>query len=96
MNKKFCCERLKGAYSVENGFGINFRVIKFSEKLYSQLKVIDPLMIDKGYVMTSGYINTINDEQTMSLFINNCPFCGQKLSDFYKSDDYVQEIIESY
>jgi len=25
--------------------------------------------------------------------MNYCPFCGQKLSDFYKSDDYVQEII---
>ncbi|SHG85420.1 hypothetical protein [Chryseobacterium vrystaatense] len=95
MNKQeFCCERLEGAYTVPNTFGINFRIVKFSETLYNKLKVIDSLMINKGYVMTSGYINSINDTQTMSLFINNCPFCGQKLSVFYKSDDYVQEIIE--
>ncbi|WP_426479369.1 hypothetical protein ACP3T3_07945 [Chryseobacterium sp. CBSDS_008] len=93
-NKKFCCERLEGAYSVQNGFGLNFRIVKFTEPLYSKLKLINPNMLDKGFVMTSGYIHTINDEKTKSLFINNCPFCGQKLSDFYKSDDYVQEIIK--
>lgn len=92
-DKKFCCERLEGAYTVGNGFGLNFRIVKFSENLYNQLKIINPKMTDKGYVLTSGYIKSINDEQTMSLFINNCPFCGQKLSDFYKSDDYVQEVI---
>jgi len=93
-NKKFCCERLEGAYSVQNGFGLNFRVVKFTEPLYSKLKLINPNILDKGFVMTSGYIHTINDEKTMSLFINNCPFCGQKLSDFYRSDCYVQEIIK--
>ncbi len=28
-NKNFCCERLEGAYSVQNGFGLNFRIVKF-------------------------------------------------------------------
>lgn len=93
-NKKFCCKRLEGAYSVRNELGLNFRIVKYTENLYSKLKLINPDMSDKGYVMTSGYIETINDDRTMSLFINNCPFCGQKLNDFYKSDDYVQELIE--
>jgi hypothetical protein len=92
-NKNFCCERLKGAYLVGNGFGLNFRIIKYSEKLYNELKEIKPSMLNKGFVITSGYRKSVDDEGTMKMVINFCPFCGQKLSDFYKSDDYVQETI---
>ena len=92
-NENFCCERLKGAYSVKNDFGLNFRIIKYSEKLYNELKQIKPSMIDKGFIITSGYQHSVDDERIMKMIINHCPFCGQKLSDFYKSDDYIQEII---
>lgn len=51
-NKKFCCERLEGAYIVQNGFGLNFRIVKFIEPMYSKLKLINPNMVDKGFVMT--------------------------------------------
>ena len=92
-NENFCCERLKGAYLVKNDFGLNFRIIKYSEKLYNELKQIKPSMIDKGFIITSGYQHSVDDERIMKMIINHCPFCGQKLSDFYKSDDYIQETI---
>lgn len=92
-NNKFCCERLKGAYLVENSFGLNFRIIKYSERLYNELLQIKPSMPDKGFLITSGYKHSVDDAEIMKMVINNCPFCGQKLSDFYKSDDYVQEIV---
>lgn len=78
---------------IGNSFGLNFRIIKYSEKLYNELKQIKPFMNDKGFVITSGYKNSVDDIETLKMVINNCPFCGQKLSDFYKSDHYVQETI---
>lgn len=55
--------------------------------------LLNPKANDKGFVITSGYTISVNDRETSRMIINYCPFCDQKLSDFYKSDDYVQEII---
>ncbi|SIT26212.1 hypothetical protein SAMN05421786_1223 [Chryseobacterium ureilyticum] len=92
-NNKFCCERLKGVCLVENSLGLNFRIIKYSEKLYNDLLQIKPSIPDKGFLITSGYKNSVDDAEILKMIINHCPFCGQRLGDFYKSDDYVQETI---
>lgn len=93
-DKFFCCDRLKGAYHIGDSFGLNFRIVKYSEKLYNDLKQIKPTIESKGFLITSGYRDSIDDKETMKMIINYCPFCGKKLDDFYKLDDYVQEIIK--
>lgn len=92
MEKK-CCEKFDYYNSGENTMGLNIRIIKSSGVVREKMLLINPKSSDKGFVITSGYKNSINDNGTMSMAINYCPFCGQKLSDYYKSDDYVQEII---
>ena len=40
--------------------------------------------------MTMGYDTFTFDAPTV--FISFCPFCGANLYDYYKSDEYVNEI----
>ena len=93
MSKKFCCEKLSFFGRPENNMALNFRIIKSAGIIREKLLLLNPKANDKSYVITSGYKNSIHDEGTMRMVIDYCPFCGQKLSDFYKSDDYVQEVI---
>lgn len=92
-NNKFCCQKLSSFYKTENGFGLNFRIVKYIGIFREKMLMLNPKANEKGFVITSGYKNSVNDEGTMRMIINHCPFCSQKLSDFYKSDDYVQETI---
>ncbi|MCT2409282.1 hypothetical protein NZD88_17165 [Chryseobacterium antibioticum] len=96
-NKKFCCEKFEFRYDGEKTMGLNFRIVKYNEKflekeaeLYNK-KIED--IFDKAYFVTDGYNGLITDFSIKKMVINHCPFCGQKLRDFYKSDDYVQETI---
>lgn len=66
-NNKFCCERLKGACLVENSLGLNFRIIKYSEKLYNELLQIKPSIPDKVFLITSGYKNSVDDYKSLSI-----------------------------
>jgi len=94
MNKQFCCEKLSFFGRPENNIGLNFRILKYKGIIREKMLLLNPKANDKGFVITSGYKNNIHDKGTMRMIIDYCPFCGQKLSDFYKSDDYVQETIE--
>ena len=96
-NKKFCCEKFEFRYNGEKTMGLNFRIVKYSEKflekeaeLYNK-KIED--IFDKAYFVTDGYSGPITDFSIKKMVINHCPFCGQKLRDFYKSNDCVQETI---
>lgn len=93
-NKKFCCNRLAAFYNTENRISLNFRIVKYIGSFRENMLLLNPEATDKGFVITSGYVISINDKGTSRMIINYCPFCNQKLSDFYKSDDYVQEIIK--
>ncbi|MDH5035830.1 MULTISPECIES: hypothetical protein [Chryseobacterium] len=92
-NKNFCCERLSFFNRPQNKASLNFRIVKYIGDFRKKMLLLDPKADEKGFVITSGYEISVNDEKTMRMVVNYCPFCGQKLSDFYKSDDYVQEII---
>lgn len=92
-NKKYCCEKLSFFNRPENDMALNFRIVKYVGEFKEKMLMLNSNANDKGFVITSGYKKSVNDEGTMRMVINHCPFCGQKLSDFYKSDDYVQEII---
>lgn len=74
--------------------GLNIRILIYKGIIREKMLLLNPKANDKGFVITSGYKKSIHDEGTMRMIIDYCPFCGQKLSDFYKSDDYVQEVIE--
>jgi hypothetical protein len=93
MSKKFCCEKFNYYGSGENGMGPNIRIVKYKGIIREKMLLSNPKANDKGFVMTSGYIKSIYEEEAKMFVITHCPFCGQKLSDFYKSDDYVQEVI---
>lgn len=77
--------------------GPNFRIVKYGRDIllkeaeFYNKKLED--VFDKGYFITEGYSGEISDFSIKKMVINYCPFCNQKLSDFYKSDDYVREII---
>jgi hypothetical protein len=92
-DKKYCCEKFSFFNRPENNMALNIRIVKYVGDFRTKTLMLHPNFNDKGYVITSGYENSVNDEKTMRMIINFCPFCGQKLSDFYKSDDYVQETI---
>jgi len=94
MNKKFCCEKLSYYDSGENTMGLNIRILMYKGIIREKMLLLNPKANDKGFVITSGYKDSVNDKETMRMVIDYCPFCGQKLSDFYKSDDYIQEVIE--
>lgn len=96
-DKKFCCQKFEFHNTGEKTMGLNFRVVKYGEnflareaELYHK-KIED--VFDKAYFITEGYSGQITDFSIKKIVMNYCPFCGQKLSDFYKSDDYVQEIV---
>ncbi|WP_419868347.1 hypothetical protein [Chryseobacterium sp. CT-SW4] len=92
-NKKFCCEKLEAFYRTDNGISLNFRIVKYIGSFREKMLLLNPKINDKGFIITSGYDKSVNDLETTRMVINYCPFCNQKLSDFYKSDDYVQETI---
>jgi len=93
MNKIFCCEKLSFFGRSENNVSLNFRIVKYEGAFRENMLLLNPKANDKGFVITSGYENSIHNDGTMRMIIEYCPFCGQKLSDFYRSDDYVQEIL---
>lgn len=92
-NKKYCCEKFSFFNRPENNMALNIRIVKYVGDFRDKMLMLNPNIGDKGFIITSGYKNSINDEGTMRMVINTCPFCSQKLSDFYKSDNYVQETI---
>jgi len=86
---KFCCEKFNFFYSGDKNKGLNIRIIKYSKNFIER----GGLDFDKGYFITEGYTGMI-DECNKKMVIQHCPFCGSELKRRYKSDDYVQEIMD--
>lgn len=80
---KFCCERFEAAANLRREQGINIRIIKFNKE-----ELLDQKNLYRFFV-TPGY--KIGDKSTPTLNIAHCPFCGQNLFLFYRSDEYVNE-----
>ncbi|MEX0273998.1 MAG: hypothetical protein AB3N16_06445 [Flavobacteriaceae bacterium] len=91
-SRKFCCERLKGLYTVEKEFGPNFRIIKISDNFKTQslrrgIEINDYLR----YLITSGYDSKLSSSLTDVIFIEYCPFCGNELSRVYSENVFINE-----
>lgn len=87
--KKFCCVKFGFHYETSNSTGLNFRVVKLSDEFIKR----GEMKIDRSFMITEGY----TDHKFMEckhIVMQHCPFCGTKLHSFYKSDEYVQEILD--
>ncbi len=98
---KFCCFRFEMYYTLENRCCYNIRKVKLTSprltehgmmKYYNipSLRGTKHKRADICFVMTMGYDTFTFDAPTV--FISFCPFCGVNLYDYYKSDEYVNEI----
>ncbi len=78
-------------YNADREYGLNFRVIKLSDKFIKRGEI-------KGspfrFLITGGYSEM--NENTMKMFIDYCPHCGRELSARYNSDEYINEINHEY
>lgn len=82
---KYCCEEFKFRATLPNCKGPNIRVIKITGPHYDY---------DVGkfvFVMARAYLDKYSVDN-MIVVIKYCPFCGKKLSKFYKDDAYAHEI----
>jgi len=68
--------------------GLNIRIVKPNKDFIER----GNLNIERTYFVTEGYPDTIGECQK-KMVINYCPFCGSDLKREYKSDAYIQEIM---
>lgn len=98
MIKKYCCLNFQIHNTFENSFGLNIRIAKASKQFMDRSNASGfPLDNPISFYLTEGYQGTLNDNLNLNMkrmVIWYCPSCGTKLHDFYKSDEYVQEIVE--
>ncbi len=81
---KYCCEDFKFRVNLFNYQHPNIRIVKFTDSRYES-------GIGKfSFVITEGYEEKFSFR--MVVVIKYCPFCGKKLSKFYKDDAYANEI----
>jgi len=89
--KKFCCEKFETYYKTNNQSAPNIRIVKYtSEYLLKSTKDLGKYKIPYRYYITYGY--EIFQIDMLAIFIEYCPFCGTDLYDFYKTDEYANEI----
>jgi hypothetical protein len=88
MEKKYCCDKFKGLATGRKDYGLNIRIVKLSQSFVER----GQLTFDRSFMITEGYSGGINECKKV-LAIEYCPFCGTRLNKFYKSDDYVQEVV---
>ena len=80
----FCCERFEIHYSFPRSHGLNIRVVKYSES-----ELLDKFNLFRFYI-TNGY--QVDETNIPNLNIAFCPFCGTNLFNYYKSDEYINEV----
>lgn len=85
---KFCCERFKSRHESPREMGLNIRVLKFSKEELIDEKKPYRFFVSTAYALKDKGIATLN--------IAYCPFCGTSLFDFYKGDEYINEIDSSF
>lgn len=90
MNNVFCCERFHQDVSVNRKARPNIRIVKIDRKIVPQINPIYPYL----FIITIGYDET--DKNIPLRMIDYCPYCGESLKDFYRSDDYINETNHSF
>ncbi len=99
---KYCCQIFEESLKRQKESYPNIRVVKFVSEFLVDHKGVFKLgndaffkhdNIKKGpyrFYITTGYSNF--NMEIPSFNINFCPFCGTNLYDFYKGDEYANEI----
>lgn len=88
VEKKYCCDKFKVLNTGPKEYGLNIRIVKLSQSFVER----GQLSINRSFMITEGYGGKIT-ECKKAFAIEYCPFCATRLDRFYKSDDYVQEIV---
>lgn len=84
--EKYCCEKFKARHQLDRTMGLNIRVIKLLEKdVYSRKDLKSPYR----FFITEGFEK--GQKNVKRSLISYCPFCGKKLSKYFKSDYIVNE-----
>jgi len=91
MKNKFCCIDTEARWSLNRSGGINFRVFKTDYVNSYEPEMLPPYQ----YYMTSGYKLGDRGKDVMVIKVNYCPFCGSRLSKFYNSDFFVNEMDDT-
>ena len=86
--KKYCCESFRLEVELPRESSLNIRIIKFDKTELMDSKSQFRFFVTPGYKMESRGVPTFN--------IAFCPWCGKKLFDFYKSDEYVNETNKNF
>ncbi len=87
---KYCCRSFESDCKVDRRARPNIRVIKVDTK---QIPEIDPRYPYRFY-FTVGYSE--NETNVPARFLNFCPYCGKDLFEFYQSDEYINELNQSF
>jgi len=80
---KFCCERFEMHYFFPDNYGMNIRIVKYAENELLDKRNLYRFYITQGYALGQTNVSNLN--------VGFCPFCGENLFKFYKSDHYVNE-----
>lgn len=84
MNK-ICCDDFRWRYETGPEMGLNIRVARIMNNSKPD---------DISFFVTEGYI--IGAKRVKFCKINYCPFCGTKLSKYYKSNNMINSQIEDF
>lgn len=82
---KYCCVDFHIRAEMPKYKGPNFRIVKTMPFNKLSLPSLYACYFTLGYEEDFSY-------QIPIMIIYYCPFCGQKLRDFYNKDEYVHEI----
>lgn len=86
--KEFCCSKFQFFYSGSKEDSLNIRIVKLSDEFIQRGNI----KIDRSCFITAGYSGDIT-ECVNKMAINYCPFCGSLITSHYKSEEYIQEIV---
>ena len=81
---KYCCEDFEIYLKLPSTTAPNIRIVKYLPMSHFKGELSFGFYSTLGYNEFSVYLP--------KLALRFCPFCGTKLKEFYKSDDYANEI----
>jgi len=81
---KYCCNCFEVNVSVPSTTSPNIRIVKFTKDFPPEYGTV------YGFFVTMGYAKF--DLNLPKLAIKFCPYCGAELRNFYRSDEFANEI----
>jgi hypothetical protein len=87
---KFCCDKFERDFRLSNQGSPNVRIVKID---IAKVPEIDP-SYPYRYYLTIGYSK--GEKNVPRRSIEYCPYCGERLSERYRSDEFVNEIDHTF